>query len=228
MWKYSTKLKGLESYVSQNISCLVKHLFSGFDCSHVSPFPWASPGPHGVTLLFCSLLKVRTQQESLSSPFPPWVTALHGCLLFPSRPPFLLSVVVSVTHVMWLWTPCEEQVGSSRPPGQVLLTCLTATHSPTAPWCSEKEPGHLGDPAHLILFLLFKITCQSYSSCLSLMLGLICLLFLCVYLETCSMKCETSSPRPNLRCSCLKESGYSVLCPNVNVSFLPWHWVLDL
>lgn len=83
---------------------------------------------------------------------------------------------------------------------------------------SSKEPGQLGDLAHLSLFLLFKIICQSYSSYLSLMLGLICLLFICVYLETCSMKHEISSPRLNLRCSGLGESRYSVLCPNVTSS----------
>lgn len=65
-------------------------------------FPGASPGPHGVTLLFCSLLEVRAQQESLFPLlFPCGVPVLHGCLLFPSLSPFLLSTVVTVTNVLW-------------------------------------------------------------------------------------------------------------------------------
>lgn len=65
------------------------------------------------------------------------------------------------------------------------------------------------------LFLLFQLICQSYSSYLSLMLGLFCFTFLRVYLDTYSMKHETSGLRLILRCSWPGECSYSFLCPNI-------------
>lgn len=155
--------------------------------------------------------------------FPPCIVpALNGCLLFPSLLPSPLRVVFSITKMWWNCGPLTKNMKGGR---QQLSSRADTPGLPdnfSLPHCSliqiegtwiVRRPGT--SLFSINIFLLCKIICQSYSSYLFLMLGLFCLLFLCVYLATYILKHDTSSPTLILRGSWLGESRYSSLCPNV-------------
>lgn len=159
---------------------------------------------------------------SLSSPFPP-VVFLPSMAAFCSPLCHLPYWVWSSVSLIW-WNPGPLRK-NMKGDGQQLSSRAGTPGLPdnfSLPHCSLIQlegTGIVRRPGTSLfsinLFLLCKIICQSYSSYLSLMLGLFCLLFLCVYLATYIMKHETSSPRLILRGSWLGESRYSFLYPNV-------------
>lgn len=88
-------------YVNQNF-CLWCGLYLVALAALTSPpLPGACPSPRVITCSFAVLWRWALSSNLSFLSFSPCSVVAHGhCLLFPSLPPFLLGVVVSVTTVM--------------------------------------------------------------------------------------------------------------------------------